>query len=166
MMTVCDVGTTLACIDGGIVEVWERGQARASSIHAELDLRTPCHHNRLPYLYRQRHRQLQKDLAFLLPPVSIPSRLLVEHDQKTYFSIQRSKKRPATPLAYAGAFSAHLSFCSCLAFLLAAALSLASAFSTVTPLASDTRSPPRQLFLSVSSFTAWKGRVKQREGRE
>lgn len=50
--------------------------------------------------------------------------------------------------------SYHLSFCSCLAFLLAAALSLARAFSTLTPLARDTRSPPRQLFLSVSSFTA------------
>lgn len=58
----------------------------------------------------------------------------------------------------------HLWFCSCLAFLLDAAFSLARAFSTVTPFASDTRNPPRQLFLSVSSFTAFPGR-DEGEGR-
>lgn len=61
---------------------------------------------------------------------------------------QRARERTSATLG------SHLSFCSCLAFLLAAALSFAKAFSTVTPLARETRSPPRQLFLSVSSFTA------------
>lgn len=68
---------------------------------------------------------------------------------------QRAVFKPMHAWVRAAQADAHLSFCSCLAFLLDAAFSLASAFSTVTPLARDTRNPPLQLFRSVSSFTAW-----------
>lgn len=49
----------------------------------------------------------------------------------------------------------HLSFCSCFAFLLPAALSFCIAFSAVKPFANVTLNPPRQLFRSVSSFDAY-----------